>query len=124
MATAATAHIPDIAAPGRSRLSELAALIERFEAFHEESPRPEFTTLFGEAAMALELTDAQLARKFRISRPTVGRWIRGESAPHSLGRKSVFNVLMRDAKEKVRAIESRSNALRGRSVPARSREFV
>lgn len=46
----------------------------------------------------LSLTDEQVARECKVSLGTVRRWKAGESAPHPLGRESVFRVLERTRK--------------------------
>ena len=91
----------------RGRADSLDALIARLAAFGEDSSRPEFTELFRDAALILELMDDDLARLFKISRPTASRWRSGDSAPHPVGRKAVFDVLGHEAKRKRRAIDGR-----------------
>lgn len=103
----AVAYAAPVIHSARDRARSLEALMEMLASFDPESPRVEFTRRFREAAAVLELTHIDLARKFKISRPTAGRWERGESAPHPLGRKAVFDVLMREAKNKRRAIVER-----------------
>lgn len=89
------------------RVESLDAITERLSAFREGGSRQEFTELFKDAMLILEFTDEELARMFKISRPTVGRWARGHSAPHPLGHKAVFDVLAREAKKKRRSIGGR-----------------
>jgi DNA-binding transcriptional regulator YiaG len=77
-------------------------MLKQLKEATSDSPRAQFAELFAKAQRVLELDDAELARAFKISRPTVGRWARGESAPHPLGRKPVFDVLGRYAMAKLR----------------------
>ncbi|MBC8114350.1 MAG: hypothetical protein H7062_08240 [Candidatus Saccharimonas sp.] len=86
------------------RVVVLQTLVAELQGFPEESSRLEFTRQFNDARMVLEQSDTDLARLFRISRPTASRWRSGDSAPHDLGRKAVFNALARVAKDKLRAI--------------------
>jgi hypothetical protein len=86
------------------RVDVLETLLAELQAFPETSPRTEFTRQFKDAQLVLELSDTDLARLFKISRPTAGRWRSGDSAPHPLGRKAVFDSLSRVAKDKLRAI--------------------
>lgn len=48
--------------------------------------REEFTQLFRAIVKASELTHDDFARALRTSRPTIARWVSGESAPHRVGR--------------------------------------
>jgi len=61
-----------------------------------------FSKVFRKATQVLELEDLELARMLRVSRPTIGRWARGESAPHRLGRGPVLRVLAKIADSKLR----------------------
>ena len=67
--------------------------------------RQQFTELFAAALQVLELETDQVARLFKISRPTVSRWTRGISAPHPLGQGPVFQVLEQKASEKLRTLK-------------------
>ncbi len=62
-----------------------------------------FARLFHKAQRVLELDDTEVARALQISRPTVGRWARGESAPHALGRKPALMWLAKQAGHKLLA---------------------
>lgn len=57
--------------------------------------RSEFCQAFAQAQLALGYSDVILAKIFQISRPTVGRWARGETAPHPIGRKPILEALAR-----------------------------
>jgi DNA-binding transcriptional regulator YiaG len=57
--------------------------------------RAEFCTAFAQAQQALGYDDVTLAKIFQVSRPTVGRWARGEAAPHPIGRKPILEALAR-----------------------------
>jgi len=67
--------------------------------------RQEFCSAFARAQHVLELDDLDLARAFQISRPTVGRWTRGEAAPHPVGRKPILDALFKRAAAKLRQLE-------------------
>ncbi len=44
--------------------------------------------------LALETySEAELARHLKVSVPTIGRWAKGESAPHPLGREVILAAL-------------------------------
>jgi len=84
------------------RVSALRDLIAALRGFKRDSDRATFTKLFCEAITVLELDDLELARELKVSRPTIGRWARGESAPHPLGRGPVLATLVRIADSKIK----------------------
>ena len=84
------------------RRTDLESLIAGLRDFSVEADRSEFSRLFERAQLVLELEDVELAGMLRVSRPTIGRWTRGETAPHPIGRKPVFAVLVRVAQAKLR----------------------
>lgn len=55
--------------------------------------RNSFCSQFASAQKQLNLSDRDLAKIFQISLPTVGRWARGEAAPHPIGREPVLRAL-------------------------------
>lgn len=57
--------------------------------------RTEFCQAFSQAQQALGYSDLTLAKMLQVSLPTVGRWARGEAAPHPIGRKPVLEALAR-----------------------------
>jgi hypothetical protein len=61
-----------------------------------------FTEVFKLGLKVLELDQEFVAREFKISRPTVSRWVTGISAPHQLGREPVYQALLKIAKAKLR----------------------
>jgi hypothetical protein len=73
-------------------LEALLAALKTFTAQGDEG-RVEFSALFGRAQRILELDDLTLAGIFQVSRPTIGRWARGLTAPHPLGQEPVFRAL-------------------------------
>jgi transcriptional regulator with XRE-family HTH domain len=84
------------------RVLALGQLRDALRSFRFEAERVEFSRLFDRAQSILELDDTELARTLRVSRPTIGRWARGESAPHPLGRRPVFYVLADIAEAKLK----------------------
>lgn len=86
-----------------TRIVSLNDLVFRLqEAQRNNLERQEFSQLFSYSISTLELDQETVARKFKISRPTVSRWRTGTSAPHQLGRKPVFTTFEKMAKEKIR----------------------
>lgn len=60
----------------------------------------DFTKRLNAVIAELDLTDIEVARACKISIGTVHRWKAGESAPHPLGRESVFQALQEARKPK------------------------
>ena len=94
------------------RSESLGQLIVTLRRFSADASREDFSRLFQEATTLLELDDLELARMFKVSRPTIGRWARGESAPHPLGRMPVFRGLMQVAQAKLRHYPNAGRELR------------
>jgi hypothetical protein len=84
-------------------MSDLTSLVNELAAARDSSDisKPEFTTLFSRAIDQLGMDDVAAARMLKISRATVSRWSRGDSAPHPLGRPSVFIPLERAARQQL-----------------------
>jgi transcriptional regulator with XRE-family HTH domain len=82
------------------RVKMLELLAGTLRSFNGVEDREAFSRLFHAAQTILEFDDLELARALRVSRPTVSRWTRGESAPHPLGREPALRLLadMADAK--------------------------
>jgi hypothetical protein len=64
----------------------------------------DFAQLFGVAQRILRLDDLKMSTLLKVSRPTVGRWTRGVSAPHPLARKAIFATLAKEARDQVRSL--------------------
>ena len=86
----------------RSRVTALSELVKILRSFPRDADRAQFSRLFDNARSVLELDDIELARAFRVSRPTIGRWARGDSAPHALGREPVFQLLAEISEAKLK----------------------
>jgi hypothetical protein len=89
----------------RQRQTMLADLIEELVKAGADPERADFGRVFKHSCRVLGKTDLQMSVLFKISRPTVGRWTRGVTAPHPILRKAVFDTLIGEAK---RALKSRS----------------
>jgi hypothetical protein len=77
----------------RLRVMILEQLGAALRGFPVDAKRAEFSRLFDHAQTVLEIDDTELARMLRVSRPTIGRWARGDSAPHPIGRGPVLQNL-------------------------------
>lgn len=84
------------------RVMTLERLVEALRDFPFEADRAEFSRLFDRAQSVLEVDDTELARTLRVSRPTIGRWARGDSAPHPIGRGAVLLSLAEFAEAKLK----------------------
>jgi hypothetical protein len=76
------------------RVKALQRLIGALKQFPKEAERSDFSDLFDRAQKLLELDDSELAGILRVSRPTVGRWARGDSAPHPIAREAVLKTFV------------------------------
>jgi transcriptional regulator with XRE-family HTH domain len=83
---------------------ELHSLLNALRSYQksERPDRTDFGPLVAEAQRVLGVDDAELARRLGVSRPTIGRWARRETAPHPLGRNSVLMELASWTSEKLR----------------------
>jgi len=83
-------------------LSELIEALLDYPAKSDRLDRTWFAGLITRAQDVLEAEDDELADRLGVSRPTIGRWERGETAPHPIGRPGVLRVLANMANEKLR----------------------
>jgi hypothetical protein len=83
------------------RVTTLQHLVAALTGFSLNADRAEFSRLFDHAQRVLEVDDTYLARLLRVSRPTIGRWARGDSAPHPIVRKPVLTSLADIAENKL-----------------------
>lgn len=73
---------------------------------------PEFFLLMRAAQVIMRLDDTSLSRIAMVSRPTVGRWTRGVSSPHPLGRNALFESLIRMARSEAKQLRRSVKTLR------------
>ena len=87
------------------RISHLQELIDELAQCSKPNrrlSRGEFAELFREAQSILEVTDDDLAEYIRVSRPTIGRWASGETAPHPIGMPGIFKAMADLGKRKLK----------------------
>lgn len=82
-----------------SKLAELLNLTSLCKRAMIDGSREAFCNVWAEARQILELSDLELAKIFQISLPTVGRWARGEAAPHPVGRNPILGAIMKRSNE-------------------------
>lgn len=56
--------------------------------------REKFSVAFEAAIRKLDYSDNYIATEIQVSRPTIGRWCSGETAPHPTGRESILKYLL------------------------------
>jgi transcriptional regulator with XRE-family HTH domain len=83
-------------------LSELVEALRKYPLKSDRLDRTWFAGLIKQAQDVLETEDDELADRLGVSRPTIGRWERGETAPHPIGRPGVLRVLENLADEKLK----------------------
>ena len=71
----------------------------------------DFGRRFGLAQKILRLDDLGMSRLLKVSRPTIGRWARGDSTPHPLARKAIFAALAKEAKAQAKSLAPREMSL-------------
>jgi DNA-binding transcriptional regulator YiaG len=94
-------------------LSELIQALLNYPAKSDRLDRTWFAGLIKQAQDVLEAEDDELADRLGVSRPTIGRWERGETAPHPIGRPGVLRVLIKLADEKLKFHRRRKVAIEG-----------
>lgn len=85
----------------RARSQMVAALDElvvKLAAASSTDADVDFGGLVNAAQRLLAMDDGEMARMLKVSRPTIGRWIRGSSSPHPLGRGAIFDALSGQAR--------------------------
>lgn len=55
--------------------------------------RQHFCQQFANAQSQLRMTDLELAQLFQVSLPTIGRWRKGEAAPHPVCHELILEAL-------------------------------
>jgi hypothetical protein len=83
---------------------ELVQLVAELRDAPVDGSREGFGALFDKAQRTLEVSDLELSLLFEVSRPTISRWSRGEAAPHRLGKRPLFDDLMKLARKRLRQI--------------------
>ena len=85
-----------------SRTAVFTALIEELVPAVANPDKADFARIFRHAQSVLGKSDLQLSNLFKVSRPTIGRWSRGVTAPHPLLQKAVYETLLAETKQALR----------------------
>jgi len=87
----------------RMRTAEaLDELVGNLENACKSDSEVDFPGLIKVSQQLLLLDDLEMSRLLMVSRPTIGRWMRGISAPHPLGRSAIFDVLVKKARARAK----------------------
>ena len=84
-----------------SRIELMTDLLERLQIYRANSPREDFSKLINYSASVLELEERELSELLKASKPTINRWIRGESVPSKSLREPIFRALSKIANRKL-----------------------
>lgn len=82
----------------------ISQLLETLEGARESHNAVDFGGLIRVSQRLLEISDAEMARLLKVSRPTIGRWVRGETTPHELTQHSINAELIKKAREKMKIV--------------------
>jgi len=93
------------------RVTALRQMIDALRSFRSNDDRAPFSEFVRYAQSLLELDDAELSGRLRVSRPTIGRWVRGQSAPHPLGQSAVIQTLADLAMQKLKRHQTSARSL-------------
>ena len=100
-------HLVALVEAARAKMADaLEELVSKMADASSTEADVDFGGLVKAAQRLLELDDGDMARMLKVSRPTIGRWIRGVSQPHPLGRGAIFDALSGQARIKARNLRS------------------
>jgi hypothetical protein len=88
----------------RNRYAVFTSLVEELIAAGSNPEDTDFGRIFRHAQSALGKKDTELSKLFKVSRPTIGRWARGITAPHPFLRKAVYEALLVEAKQTLKGL--------------------
>jgi len=90
---------------GKVLMSELRNFVREISNLNFEDDNS-FYSIIQKSDFVLGLSDTDLAREIRISRPTISRWRAGKNAPHVLMREGVINFLSKRARAQLKKLEA------------------
>ena len=86
------------------RYKILSALMHELMAANADPENANFARAFRLAQTALEMSPLEMSLLFKVSRPTVGRWARGVTAPHPLLRKAIYDTLIIELRDRLKGL--------------------
>jgi hypothetical protein len=97
--------------PRTRKLSELEGLVRDLSEFADSdwhkgseedlSDRERFRSLLSSARDILKRNDRELARELVVPTPTISRWVRGETSPHSVFRRAYLRALAKAGQQRL-----------------------
>lgn len=96
-------------------LEQLTQFIEQIRNADLESDA-DFHSIARASAEILLLTDKELGRELRVSRPTVSRWRAGTTAPVPFARKMVYDFLIKRTRQAIKMKKPKSKSKSGGSI--------
>ncbi len=101
------AELVSLVERARAQMSEaLDELVSKLAAASLTDADVDFGGLVNAAQRLLALDDGDMARMLKVSRPTIGRWIRRSSSPHPLARGAIFEALSGQARIRVKSLRA------------------
>jgi hypothetical protein len=85
-----------------TRAAAFTALIEELVPAIADPAKADFARALGHAKVVLGKDELHFSRLFKVSRPTVNRWLRGVTSPHPLLQKAVYETLLTETKQALR----------------------
>lgn len=82
----------------------LGRLLEALKLSRETGIFNDFGGLIRVSQRLLEIDDSEMARILKVSRPTIGRWVRGDATPHHLTQRSIKAELIKKVTEKLKIV--------------------
>lgn len=88
----------------RQRHTVLEGLVRELQQASAAPSDAEFGKVFEHARRVLGKTELQMSQLFKVSRPTVNRWIRGVTAPHPMLRKAIFDAMLVEVRQALKNV--------------------
>ena len=94
----------EIADFDRKRHVVFEGLARELQLASAASTEAKFDTVVNHAQKVLGLSDLQMSVLFKVSRPTINRWVNGATAPHPMLRKAVFETLLVEVRQSLKRL--------------------
>ena len=106
----ANADVVELTRQAEASNAALASTLERLATELDAASRvgtdADFAVFVKLSRQLLDLDDLEISRLLNVSRPTIGRWTRGVSFPHSLTRTAIYGVLAKKARSQAKSRRS------------------
>jgi len=91
---------------GRQRQELLEQLAIELRQADPSGPATEFGRVMRHAQKVLGKSELELSRLFKVSRPTVNRWMRGVTAPLPLLRQAVYDTMIVEVRTAMKGLRA------------------